>query len=91
MFVRRTFTALAKYCSRNENSFNFMIMLGFFTSTAMQRLFAMQTMMPGTAKVIGCFTLAIKPNMPEVNVSVLYIILLAKPINLLIDVQRDHL
>lgn len=43
-----------------------MIMLGFFTSTAMQRLFSMQTMMPGTAKVIGCFTLAIKPNMPEV-------------------------
>jgi hypothetical protein len=69
-FVHRTFMALAKYCSRNENSFNFMIMLGFFTSTAMQRLFAMQTMMPGTAKVIGCFTLAIKPNMPEVSVPV---------------------
>ncbi|XP_032779514.2 bestrophin-4 isoform X2 [Daphnia magna] len=62
---QKTFVALAKYCSRNENSFNFMIMLGFFTSTAMQRLFSMQTMMPGTAKVIGCFTLAIKPNMPE--------------------------
>lgn len=65
--LNRTFEALAKYCSRHASSFNFMIMLGFFTATAMQRLFAMQTAMPGTAKVITSFAMAIKPNLPEVQ------------------------
>ncbi|XP_046445908.1 bestrophin homolog 13-like isoform X2 [Daphnia pulex] len=59
-------TTLFTTCSPfYTNSFSTKTDKSFFTSTAMQRLFAMQTMMPGTAKVIGCFTLAIKPNMPE--------------------------
>ncbi|XP_057370273.1 bestrophin-2-like isoform X2 [Daphnia carinata] len=59
------FEALAKYCLKNSNSINVMIMLTFFTTTAMHRLFAMQTMIPGTAKVITFFILSIKPNLPE--------------------------
>nr|CAH0107630.1 unnamed protein product [Daphnia galeata] len=59
------FVALAKYCNKNSNSINLMIMLTFFTTTAMQRLFAMQTMIPGTAKVITFFILSLKPNLPE--------------------------
>jgi hypothetical protein len=43
-----------------------MLMLTFFTTTAMQRLFSMQTMIPGTAKVITFFIMSLKPNMPEV-------------------------
>lgn len=58
--------ALAKYCLKNSNSINVMIMLTFFTTTALHRLFAMQTMIPGTAKVITFFVLSLKPNLPEV-------------------------
>lgn len=63
----RTFEAVARYCSRNSTSINFIIMLAFFTSTALQRLFTMHTMMPGTAKVITLFAMSIKPNLPEVK------------------------
>jgi hypothetical protein len=42
-----------------------MVMLGFFTSTAMQRLYSMQT--PGTAKSTTIFVLSLKPNLPEVK------------------------
>lgn len=42
-------------------------MLAFFTSTAMQRLFTMQLMMPGTAKIITFYVTALKPGLPEVN------------------------
>lgn len=62
---KRAFVALAKYCLKNSNSINVMIMLTFFTTTALHRLFAMQTMIPGTAKVITFFVLSLKPNLPE--------------------------
>lgn len=62
---KKTFQALAKYCLKNSNSINLMIMLTFFTTTAMQRLFSMQTTIPGTAKVITCFIMSIKPNLLE--------------------------
>lgn len=51
-----------------------MLMLGFFTSTAMQRLFAMQITMPGTAKVITNYVMSIKPNMPEVKIPYLFLV-----------------
>lgn len=60
---------LAKYCLRNSNSINLMIMLSFFTSTALQRLFTVQTMIPGTAKVITFFVMSLKPNLPEVQLA----------------------
>ena len=44
-----------------------MIMLGFFTSTAMQRLFTMQTTIPGTAKSITLFISSLKSDIPEVS------------------------
>ncbi|XP_046447356.1 bestrophin-2-like isoform X1 [Daphnia pulex] len=62
---KTAFVALAKYCNKNSNSINLMIMLTFFTTTAMQRLFALQTMIPGTAKVITYFILSLKQNLPE--------------------------
>nr|CAH0107629.1 unnamed protein product [Daphnia galeata] len=62
---KKAFMALAKYCLRNSNSINLMIMLSFFTTTALQRLFTMQTMVPGTAKVITFFIMSLKPNLPE--------------------------
>lgn len=67
LIVARSFEAVARYCVKNANAINLMIMLAFFTSTAMQRLFAIQTTMPGTAKVIAFFAMALKPNIPEVN------------------------
>lgn len=44
-----------------------MIILGFFTSTAMQRLFSMQINVPGTYKSITIFILSLKPDLPEVS------------------------
>ena len=63
--VRRNFRVLAEHCSRYSGSINLMVMLGFFTSTAMQRLYSMQT--PGTAKSTTIFVLSLKPNLPEVR------------------------
>lgn len=71
--ISRAFMALAKYCLRNSNSINLMIMLSFFTTTALQRLFTMQTMVPGTAKVITFFIMSLKPNLPEVYNSYLFL------------------
>ncbi|XP_046635190.1 bestrophin-4-like [Daphnia pulicaria] len=62
---KKTFEALAKYCLKNTNSINLMLMLTFFTTTAMQRLFSIQTMIPGTAKVITFFIMSLKTNLPE--------------------------
>ncbi|KZS08605.1 Uncharacterized protein APZ42_027263 [Daphnia magna] len=62
---KKAFMVLAKYCLRNSNSINLMIMLSFFTSTALQRLFTVQTMIPGTAKVITFYVMSLKPNLPE--------------------------
>lgn len=63
----RHFRILAEYCSGYSRSINLMIMLGFFTSTAMQRLFTMQTTVPGTYKSIAVFVLSLKPDLPEVS------------------------
>ena len=40
-------------------------MLGFFTSTAIQRLFATLIAMPGTYSTTAIFIMALKPNIPE--------------------------
>ncbi|EFX72128.1 hypothetical protein DAPPUDRAFT_326538 [Daphnia pulex] len=45
---RKNFRVIAEHCTGYSRSINLMIMLGFFTSTAMQRLFTMQTTIPGT-------------------------------------------
>jgi hypothetical protein len=64
----RTFEALAKYCLTNPPSpTNLIIMLSFFTTTAMQRRFSVQISMAGTAKLISVFIMGIKPNLPEVR------------------------
>nr|CAH0107626.1 unnamed protein product [Daphnia galeata] len=62
---KTAFKALAKYFSKQTSSLNIMIMLGFFTTTAMQRLFTMYTAMPGTARLISFFIMSIKQDLPE--------------------------
>lgn len=49
---------------------NWMIMLAFFTNTGLQRLFAMQMMLPGTSKVTTAFLMSLKTDLPEVNNSI---------------------
>ncbi|XP_057370446.1 bestrophin-4-like isoform X2 [Daphnia carinata] len=62
---KKNFRVLAEHCSGYSRSINLMIMLGFFTSTTMQRLFNMQITIPGTAKSITMFILSLKPGLPE--------------------------
>lgn len=66
-FTTRNFRVLAEHCSGYSRSINLMIMLGFFTSTTMQRLFTMQITIPGIAKSITMFILSLKPGLPEVS------------------------
>lgn len=58
---------MTKISTGYSRSINLMIMLGFFTSTAMQRLFTMQTTIPGTAKSITLFISSLKSDIPEVS------------------------
>ncbi|XP_046636057.1 bestrophin-4-like [Daphnia pulicaria] len=62
---RKNFRVIAEHCTGYSRSINLMIMLGFFTSTAMQRLFTMQTTIPGTAKSITLFISSLKSDIPE--------------------------
>nr|CAH0106159.1 unnamed protein product [Daphnia galeata] len=62
---KKNFRVLAEHCTGYSRSINLMIMLGFFTSTAMQRLFTMQTTIPGTAKSITLFISSLKSDIPE--------------------------
>ncbi|XP_032778206.2 bestrophin-4 isoform X3 [Daphnia magna] len=62
---KKNFRVLAEHCSGYSRSINLMIMLGFFTSTTMQRLFTMQITIPGIAKSITMFILSLKPGLPE--------------------------
>lgn len=66
-FLQRVFHEVTRYVKRHQSSFNLMIMLGFFTSAALQRLFTTQTTMPGTAKVISTFVMSLKTDLPEVR------------------------
>jgi hypothetical protein len=43
-----------------------MIMLGFFTNTALHRLFTMQMTTPGTAKTTTVFIMSLKQDLTEV-------------------------
>lgn len=69
----RQFQTLAEHCLAYSRSINLMIMLGFFTSTAMQRFFSIQTTIPGIAKSITVFASSLKPNLPEVSRVFLFI------------------
>ncbi|XP_046446045.1 bestrophin-2-like isoform X2 [Daphnia pulex] len=62
---KKDFRVLAEHCTGYSRSLNIMIVLGFFTSTTMQRLFNMQITIPGTAKSITMFILSLKPDLPE--------------------------
>nr|CAH0107613.1 unnamed protein product [Daphnia galeata] len=61
----RNFEALTSYLARYTRTFNWMIMLGFFTNTALQRLFTTQMTIPGTDRITTLFTMSLKPNLPE--------------------------
>ncbi|KAK4016896.1 bestrophin-3 isoform X1 [Daphnia magna] len=60
--ARVDFEAIAAYCSKYTSSLPIVLLLGFFTSTSMQRWFSVFNTMPGTAKVIAIFVLALKEN-----------------------------
>nr|CAH0106158.1 unnamed protein product [Daphnia galeata] len=62
---KKNFRVLAEHCTGYSRSLNIMIVLGFFTSTTMQRLFNMQITIPGTSKSITMFILSLKPDLPE--------------------------
>jgi len=62
---RKEFEAVALYCSRYTSSIPVILLLGFFTSTAMQRWFTTQTSVPGTARAITVFTLSLKESTPD--------------------------
>ncbi|XP_046636021.1 bestrophin-4-like [Daphnia pulicaria] len=62
---RRHFEAMTRYISKSASTLNLMIMLGFFTSTALQRLFTMQTAIPGTAKIISMFMMSLKTDLTQ--------------------------
>ena len=67
IFCTRHFEALTAYFARYTRSFNWMIMLGFFTNTALHRLFTMQMTTPGTAKTTTVFIMSLKQDLPEVS------------------------
>lgn len=71
---RRHFEALTAYFARYARSFNWMIMLGFFTNTALHRLFTMQMTTPGTTKITTVFIMSLKQDLPEVDFSTCQII-----------------
>ncbi|XP_046445783.1 bestrophin-4-like isoform X1 [Daphnia pulex] len=62
-YGKMNFRVLAEHCSRYSGSINLMVLLGFFTSTAMQRLYSMQT--PETDQSITVFIFSLKPDLPE--------------------------
>ncbi|KAI9565533.1 hypothetical protein GHT06_009325 [Daphnia sinensis] len=62
---REHFEALTAYFARYTRSFNWMIMLGFFTNTALHRLFNTQMTTPGTGRITTVFIMSLKQNLPE--------------------------
>ena len=71
-----------------SRSLNIMIVLGFFTSTTMQRLFNMQITIPGTSKSITMFILSLKPDLPEVYIDVIQTLMVKLQINLNFDLKN---
>lgn len=69
MCLSRIFDDIAKYCWKNSSSINLSIMVAFFTSTAIQRMFSSLTAMPGTYSNTCLFIMSLKPNIPEVGSS----------------------
>ena len=65
-FIFSEFDALARYCSKYTGSIPVILLLGFFTSTAMQRWFSTMAQMPGIAKNATVFTMSLKEDLPEV-------------------------
>jgi len=64
---RSAFMALASYCSKYTSSIPVIFLLGFFTSSALNRWFSTQTSIPGTAKIITVFTMTLKDDAVDVN------------------------
>ena len=71
MSISRDFEAIAQYCSKYTGSIPVILLLGFFTTTAMQRWFSMYNSIPGTARIITAFTMSLKDNI-GVNLIVIY-------------------
>ncbi|KAI9557424.1 hypothetical protein GHT06_017252 [Daphnia sinensis] len=59
------FEDLAAYCSKFVSSLQLVLLLGFFTSTAMQRWFSLVNSIPGTSKVTAYFVNSLKENQPD--------------------------
>ena len=67
VYGRSAFMALASYCSKYTSSIPVIFLLGFFTSSALNRWFSTQTSIPGTAKIITVFTMTLKDDAVDVN------------------------
>ena len=66
LFLFSDFEAIAQYCARYTSSMPVILLLGFFTSTAMTRWFMAQTNIPGTGRPISVFCISLKETAPEV-------------------------
>ncbi|EFX89373.1 hypothetical protein DAPPUDRAFT_310410 [Daphnia pulex] len=62
---RGHFEDIAAYCSSFVSSLQIVLLLGFFTSTAMQRWFSLVQVIVGTSKVTAYFVHSLKENQPE--------------------------
>ncbi|XP_057366303.1 bestrophin-4-like [Daphnia carinata] len=62
---KQHFEDLAAYCSKFVSSLQLVLLLGFFTSTAMQRWFSLVNSIPGTSKVTAYFVNSLKENQPD--------------------------
>lgn len=62
---RTSFDAVASYLARYTSSLPVVLLLGFFTSTALNRWFNMLQIMPGTNRAIALFVVSLKDDIPD--------------------------
>nr|SVE71455.1 EOG090X0KP6 [Daphnia similis]SVE72088.1 EOG090X0KP6 [Daphnia similis] len=62
---KKGFEDISAYCSKYTSSLPIILLLGFFTSTSMQRWFSLVHSMPGTTRVIASFVMSIKEGHTE--------------------------
>lgn len=72
--IYRQFEAVTRYCNNYTKTMPVILLLGFFTSTTMQRWFMTQTSVPGTSRAICVFSMSLKENTPDVSISACHLI-----------------
>ena len=59
---KENFEALARELGKYTNSLPVVLLLGFFTSSSLNRWFAINSSMPGTSRPITCFVVSLSPD-----------------------------